>query len=124
LRRPRGHVPGKAGQEAASVAVRLGWTGRLHLESAIGLEFEAVILLLAPSMLNELDLEDVAGIDGFGDKLVLVDDDGFDVGVWLKSLSGSDARTARAYVGSTRARTVLTVIGCEEALASLRSVAN
>jgi len=24
LRRPRGHVPGKAGQEAASVAVRLG----------------------------------------------------------------------------------------------------
>ena len=111
-------------RSALEIVLRNGRKGAvrcLHLESAIGLEFEAVILLLDASTLNELDLEEIAGVDGFGDKLVLLDDDGFDAGVWLKSLSGSDARTARAYVGCTRARTLLTVIGCDEALALFRS---
>jgi superfamily I DNA/RNA helicase len=95
----------------------------LHLESAIGLEFDAVILLLAPSTLELFELEDVTGVDPdmLLDILQLSDDDGFDTGVWLKTLSGPDAITARAYVGITRARTWLTIIGSDQAMAPFSS---
>jgi hypothetical protein len=84
------------------------------------LEFDAVILPLDSSTLDELNLHQVIGLESFGDELRLVDDDGLDAGVWLRSLSGPDALTARAYVGCTRARTFLTVIGSEEIFAPLK----
>ena len=91
----------------------------LHLESAIGLEFDAVILLLDPSS-QETDALDVLGLPEFADVMTLVDDDGFDAGVWLKSLTGPDADGTRAYVGSTRARTYLTIVAPFEVFRRLR----
>ncbi len=93
----------------------------LHLESAIGLEFDAVVLLLSSWASNEDANATVLGDDYHGE---LSDDDGFDAGVWLRSLSGDGAVAARAYVGVTRAKTALTVIGPAEALAPLLGTAN
>ncbi len=41
----------------------------------------------------------------------IVDDDGYDAGVWLRGFDGPGALRARTYVGMTRARVALTVVG-------------
>ncbi len=93
----------------------------LHLESALGLEFEAVVLLLDNPAPWESSTSAMMGDDDSPWYGELSDDDGFDAGVWLTSLAGDTASQVRAYAGCTRSRTSLTLIGCEQILAVLRS---
>jgi ATP-dependent exoDNAse (exonuclease V) beta subunit len=91
----------------------------LHVESVLGLEFDAVILLLTQHVNPGMSIDDFVEADSFGDEWELTDDDGFDIGVRLNLMKGAGAQGARAYVGSTRARTLLIVIGSDQAFTAL-----
>lgn len=88
----------------------------LDLESAIGLEFDAVYLLVTDDASSAFDVADVIGHDTVGGWVRVSDDEGFDAGLWLRALTGSDAARARAYVGLTRARASVSVVGRASAL--------